>query len=239
VCAKRVRSDRPLTLSEIVHLFEGTADGVYVVDADQRIVAWNASAERLLGSTPQQVLGRPCYEVIAGSDYEGHAFCRQDCPVAACTRRGQIVPNYDILARAEDAGGRWLNVSIVVVRAAEYSRPLAVHLFRDVSKRRQAEVLARHAELLARQVVAETGAAAVTTRPQGDLGPYPAPEPSLTRRELDVLRLLASNGSVREIARDLGISQTTVRNHIENLLSKLGVHSRLQAILYAAGHNLL
>jgi PAS domain len=50
VCAKRVRSDRPLTLSEIVHLFEGTADGAYVVDADQRIVAWNASAERLLGS---------------------------------------------------------------------------------------------------------------------------------------------------------------------------------------------
>ncbi len=56
---------------------------------------------------------------------------------------------------------------------------------------------------------------------------------SLTPREKEVLRLMAEGKSSRDIGAKLGISYTTVRTHIRSLGSKLGVHSKLQAIVKA------
>jgi two-component system response regulator DevR len=56
---------------------------------------------------------------------------------------------------------------------------------------------------------------------------------SLTAREKEVLRLMAEGVASRDIASRLGISYTTVRTHIRSLGSKLGVHSKLQAIVKA------
>jgi len=56
---------------------------------------------------------------------------------------------------------------------------------------------------------------------------------SLTPREKEVLRLMAEGISSREIAARLGISYTTVRTHIRSVGSKLGVHSKLEAIVKA------
>jgi RNA polymerase sigma factor (sigma-70 family) len=55
----------------------------------------------------------------------------------------------------------------------------------------------------------------------------------LTAREKEVLRLMAEGMPSREIASKLGISYTTVRTHIRSLGSKLGVHSKLEAIIKA------
>ena len=55
----------------------------------------------------------------------------------------------------------------------------------------------------------------------------------LTRRELEILRLLACGLDPAEIARDLVITPKTVEKHIEHILLKLGVHSRSQAIALA------
>ncbi|HSS61882.1 MAG TPA: response regulator transcription factor [Candidatus Limnocylindrales bacterium] len=55
----------------------------------------------------------------------------------------------------------------------------------------------------------------------------------LTPREKEVLRLMADGTSSRDIAKQLGISYTTVRTHIRSLGSKLGVHSKLEAIVKA------
>lgn len=56
---------------------------------------------------------------------------------------------------------------------------------------------------------------------------------TLTERETDVLRLLAQGHSNKEIARALTIGEKTVKTHVSNILSKLGVPSRTQAALYA------
>jgi DNA-binding CsgD family transcriptional regulator len=60
---------------------------------------------------------------------------------------------------------------------------------------------------------------------------------SLTRRETEVLQLLATGISTADIARRLSISITTVRNHIQRIMEKLRVHSRLAAVSrgYAEG----
>ena len=55
----------------------------------------------------------------------------------------------------------------------------------------------------------------------------------LTERETDVLRALAKGLTNREIGRDLGIGERTVKTHVSHLLSKLGLQSRTQAALYA------
>jgi LuxR family maltose regulon positive regulatory protein len=66
-----------------------------------------------------------------------------------------------------------------------------------------------------------------------------APGVSLTRREQEVLRLLAKGASNQDIAQTLVISLDTVKRHVSNVLGKLGASSRTQAIIQARTHSLL
>jgi DNA-binding CsgD family transcriptional regulator len=61
----------------------------------------------------------------------------------------------------------------------------------------------------------------------------------LTGRQAEILHLLADGRSTDEIASQLSLSITTVRNHIANLIAALGVHSRLQAVVAASKAGLL
>src|SRR5690349_8053942 len=61
----------------------------------------------------------------------------------------------------------------------------------------------------------------------------------LTERELEVLRLVAKGMNNREIAKQLYISENTVKNHVRNILEKLQLHSRMEAVMYAVREKLL
>jgi two-component system NarL family response regulator len=65
------------------------------------------------------------------------------------------------------------------------------------------------------------------------------PSPTLTNRELEVLKLVAKGMSNREVADQLFISDNTVKNHVRNILEKLHLHSRMEAVLYAVRERLL
>jgi DNA-binding NarL/FixJ family response regulator len=65
------------------------------------------------------------------------------------------------------------------------------------------------------------------------------PTPRLTSREMEVLRLVARGMNNRDIARELFISENTVKNHVRNILEKLQLHSRMEAVVYAVREKLL
>ena len=58
------------------------------------------------------------------------------------------------------------------------------------------------------------------------------PRNTLTKRETEILRLLAEDPNLRNIAVSLHISYSTVRNHVQHILGKLGVHSISEAAAY-------
>ena len=67
----------------------------------------------------------------------------------------------------------------------------------------------------------------------------PTIEHDLTERELEVLRLIATGATNREIAEKLVVSEGTIKNHVSSILSRLGLRDRIQAALFAHEHDLI
>lgn len=200
---------------DLLDIFTRTADGVMAVAPSCRVTLWNAAAEAILGYTAQDVLGRACHELIQGRDPAGNVFCHPHCAVLTMARREEPVHAYDVTTRAKDGSDRHLNVSTVLVPGA--AGTVAVHLFRDVTAARRTPAAGD---------AAPDGSADAAAAPAGWAG-------QLTAREREILRLLAHGEGTRAVARRLFISPATVRNHTQSILTKLGVHSRLEAVVLA------
>jgi ATP/maltotriose-dependent transcriptional regulator MalT len=97
--------------------------------------------------------------------------------------------------------------------------------------------------LLAAQIAFVAGLARPVKEPNGLHGFPQKKQPllpeSLTPRETEVLNLLASGLTNREIAAQLGLTMSTVKSHIQNIYGKLGVDRRLQAVAQAKEMDLL
>jgi DNA-binding NarL/FixJ family response regulator len=120
------------------------------------------------------------------------------------------------------------------------------YLLKDVSSDRLVEALlaaARGESVLQPSVAAKVVARlAQLDAAQLDAAPRSRPQPlvvPLSDRELDVLRLLADGRSNREIAGELFLAEGTVKNHVTNVLAKLGARDRTQAALRARALDLL
>jgi DNA-binding NarL/FixJ family response regulator len=69
--------------------------------------------------------------------------------------------------------------------------------------------------------------------------PREVPAPKLTDREMQVLKLVARGMNNRDIAKELFISDNTVKNHVRNILEKLQIHSRMEAVMVAVREKLI
>lgn len=220
-------------MDNLLNIFANTADGVFAINEEQRIIYWNQAAEEMLGYSGDEVKGQLCYRLLRGCNDRGQVTCRYHCPVARTALAGGTVENYDLAVQTKVGGLRWINTSILTFRPlATEAKPVIVHLFRDATKTKQNEqFIAQMFETVGRW--------------QNGLEPPPAPSPpdsqaeALTERERETLALLARGLTTANIAECLSISPATVRNHIQNLLHKLNVHSRLEAVTYALEHELI
>ena len=194
-------------------------DGVCAIGPAGRVVLWNRVAEKILGWTAREVLGRPCCDVFVGLDEHGNRLCYQGCHVMSLVKLGEPIQHFDMQTRTKAGRPVWLDISILEAPSSGPGGALAIHLFRDVTTTR---------ELL--RLIHE--------RLQAPSAP-PDEATALTRRELEVLRLMASGANTKALAERLHVSPATIRNHAQNMFAKLGVHSRLEAVAYATQHHLL
>jgi PAS domain S-box-containing protein len=199
--------------------FARTADGAFAIGPDGKVVLWNRAAEKMLGHSAREAIGRPCCDLFIGYDDSGNRLCYQGCHVMSLVKMGDPVQSFDMRTRTKAGRPIWLNLSTLTVPAGQTGGPLTVHLFRDVTATK--ELLGLVQERLARP-----GTAAPTT----DV---------LTRREAEILRMIATGVSTKAAADKLHVSPATVRNHVQNILGKLGAHSRLEAVAIATRQRLL
>ena len=131
--------------------------------------------------------------------------------------RGDLIQHFEMATRTRTGKPLWIDVSCVALPQDDDQPPTVVHLFRDVTAAHQLEVLVRQQLTQTHLAMSEE---------------TPPPLVELTRRELQVVTLMRTGATTAAIAEQLFISKTTVRNHIQNIFSKLKVHSRLEAVAY-------
>jgi LuxR family maltose regulon positive regulatory protein len=152
----------------------------------------------------------------------------------AQARMGSVIEVQVLQALGFQAVGKADQAMTVLAQALRQAEPQGyIRTFVDEG-RPMAALLHR---ALSRGVTADYIARLLAAFPSIDQGiqPYPPPvtfpfnEP-LSERELEVLRLLASGASNQEIAEELSIALTTARKHVSNVIGKLGVNNRTQAV---------
>lgn len=214
--------------AELFAFLERTADAGFAVTREGHICSWNRAAERLFGYSSADVLNRTCYEVLDGHGALGTQVCIGDCSVQQCAAKKLGIPDFDLEVKTRSGERLWVNVSTLVFEEPRRNRHLVVHLARDISHRRKNE------ELLARMLEMSKEMVAIS-----DHNVRVAPVSQLSGQEQRILRLFAKAKNSSEIARELGITLPTLRNHLHSINEKLRTHNRLEAVMHAMRRGLI
>ena len=211
-----------------------TADPVFCVDRDLRIALWNEPIKKLLGYSAEEVLGRNCFDLLGCRDGSGQPLCHDNC-MERLEKLSQIklTPTREFLAHAKDGRDVWVNISTIFMPSKLKSMSILVHVLRDISFQKGLERFIGSFQV----EMAKLSLKLENNLPKSE--PASPPPVTITGREKEILRLLASGISTKAIAGKLFISPGTVRNHINKILSKLGVHSRLEAVILALRRGLI
>lgn len=220
-----------MRLTEIREIVDSTGDPAFAVDGAGTVVAWNSAATEAFGVSAGEVKGHRCCDLVKGSDERG-SFCSAECAVRQSARRGRNIRNFDLLLQTK-AGMQWHNVSILIVRETSSLVPYAIHILRNIHTLKRLEILVRDF------LMNNTGLSPEESAKVLSASRAPARVAELSRQELAVLRLLAKGSATRMIAQQLHISPATVNNHIQHILAKLDVHTRLEAIRRAESAGLI
>ncbi len=211
-----------------------SADGLFAINRQQQIVLWNKAAEVLLGFKAEEALGRRCYEVVGGQDESGCLVCHESCAGLALALRQEVVPTRNLLIRTKASGAQWMSVSTVVSPLSRTNTYALAHLLRPSGRQKEMEQFIKQ--------VLSNGEKLFSSPATDSPNPPPLSVPwlePLTDRQREVLRLMVSGASTTAIAAHLSVSPFTARNHIRNILARLQVHSRLEAVTIGIRNRLI
>ena len=220
------RVSRRATPRETIDLLSKTKQAAFGIDATEHVVYWNLPCEALLGYPAQKVLGKHCFDVIAGRDENGNRYCSRNCPVAGQARSGEAVYPFTLVVRDAAGAERALRFRTFAVPAVHADLSVVVHVVAE-SERLSAT---------------ESALAAISRSAPAPRWPLTAAVPpilNLTSREKEIILGFAEGLSTNRVAAKLGIAPVTVRNHTQRILLKFKVHSKLAAVVYAYRHQLL
>jgi DNA-binding CsgD family transcriptional regulator len=208
---------------ELVPLFQAlelSPDAVFITDRRNRIVFWNDAARLLLGFTEDEALGADCDALLGGCDAFGNRYCSDDCPVMRMANRGETVRNFSLTLRSKEQSTLTTSMAVLQLRAGAADEYFLAHIIHEAAPPETLPSPPRP------RLVAARESTDVRAR-------------KLTSREVEVLAMLAAGRNTPEIAERLHISQLTARSHIQNILEKLEVHSKAEAVAFAFQKNLI
>jgi len=214
--------------TEVLDVLARSDTPALATDVTGHIVFWNRAAERLLGRPTSQVLGRRCYDVLGGRDVYGNRYCHENCSVLSMSRKGEPVQGFELVLGSSPKQEQSVNVTVLKVGGSRPELFTLVHVLQPI------DGVGRLARALERLGATRPGNNHDSWEPVANPRPVALPKaPPLTERENEILRWVAGGLQNKEIAQKLGISLATVRNHIHNILEKLEVHSKLEAVSLA------
>ncbi|GMR07257.1 MAG: hypothetical protein BMS9Abin26_0259 [Gammaproteobacteria bacterium] len=109
-------------ITHAADLIEFASDAAFAIDADARIVAWNAPAQRLLGYTASEAIGRYCGDVLQATLPGGEPLCHPDCDI--CRSFRNCIPYGVPSCRLRHRSGKWVMASIASVAMSGRARRL-------------------------------------------------------------------------------------------------------------------
>ena len=217
----------PISLTNsLTELFDGldTAScGAYAMGLDRRILFWNWNAERILGHSAQQIVGRQDYEVLFGLPEQFPVpTCSAECMTISRADARRIAPVAQLQMRSASGERKRVSLMTLVVPHAQNAPSVLVHLFHE----RASEAWDN----------GTNGSARASDSPPPLNNPPGSAEHNsgltlLTARELEVVRLLAAGEGIEAIRERLHLSSHTVLNHIRHAREKLHAPTRLALVL--------
>lgn len=209
-----------LPVRDALELIADSKAPAYGMDRHDRIVYWNEGATRALGWSADEVLGKMCFDVLAGRDVFGNLYCTQECPVVVSAIAGDDVRPYLLDVKRKGAAA---SVKLIV-RAVPL--PAAGPAF---------AVLMHFLETEGPELDNLVSSLRSAVREPAGLPPVDPPisVSPLSGREREIVMLLSNGYAALNIAAKLNLSHATVRNHIQNVLRKLEVHSQVEAVALA------
>lgn len=239
VDAKASRSSKSTDLLDLLSSGEPPA---FANDQNHRIIFWNKGAERLMQRTAAQTLGHLCHDIFHGKDPFGNRFCNETCSVSSTLKRHETMNRFEMVV-GERSQQQSLGMTVIEIPDSRPGYYTAVHIMDRIDeKSRLARELNRLRETIGAHAPAphsEDGGVPISLQVNRHSPATPAPEvdatiaEQLSERELDVLRAIAAGLANKDIANSLHISVATTRNHVQHILKKLNVHSKLEAVALA------
>ncbi len=215
------------TLLDTVHR---SLDAMLAIDGRQRVAIWNQACENLTGISAVQAIGNPCHEILRGHEPSGRAFCGANCPLSQLARGGPPPSTFSMRISAKGGGRIQVNVDTMLMPSPDQQEWMVVHVMRRGHCKSSAGYFDRA------DAVNDIG----NEERQKEMDEHASRGLCLlSERERQILRLLTHGQSTDAISGHLHISMTTVRNHIQRLMAKMNVHSRIEAVTCAQRHNLV
>jgi DNA-binding CsgD family transcriptional regulator len=205
-------------MNTIDEIFAQSSDAVFSINTAGRIRSTNRQFERLIGYSRNRLCGAWCAEVLCGTDMHGQPFCGTQCPIPKTVPAPDANKDFDLVVKRADGDHILVNIGTTYIPTQ----------LRETAG--QADVLFSMRQInpqrLLQRMVSAPAAASDQKTGSGEAE-------RLTSREKEVLNQAAMGMKTTQIARRLSISTQTVRTHFKNIYPKLGVNSRVEAVLFA------
>jgi DNA-binding CsgD family transcriptional regulator len=150
------------------------------------------------------------------------------CSVLDCIGKGSEIPNFDMDVNTRSGERLWVNISTVIFHNQRTREKMLVHLAHDITEQRKQDGVFRQVLTLSKEISS-----------LGERIGRTAPVSPLSAQEIEVLKMFAGGNSPSKIAKKLGISSQTLRNHLHHINQKLRTHNRLEAVMHAMQRKLI